>query len=101
MAGVVTDYALARPAVSFRLRSGGRQALATPGTGAPLDAVAAVYGARLAGELLPASADRSLPEPGAGSAEPRCVVGGLVGPATLHRAALAPPREQALHPPGL
>ena len=85
VAGVVTDYALARPAVSFRLRSGGRQALATPGTGAPLDAVAAVYGARLAGELLPASADRSLPEPGPGRAEPRCVVGGLVGPPTLHR----------------
>ena len=85
VAGVVTDYALARPAVSFRLRSHGRQALATPGTGAPLDAAAAVYGAALAGELLPASADRSLPEPGPGAREPRCVVGGLVGPPTLHR----------------
>ena len=82
---VVTDYALARPGVSFRLRVDGRQALNTPGTGAPLDAVAAVYGAAVAELLLPASADRGLPATDPGGEEPRCVVGGLVGPPTLHR----------------
>ncbi len=82
---VVTDYALCRPAVSFRLRVDGRQTLHTPGTGDPRDAVASVYGAQVASELLPASADRSLKEPAPGREQPRCVVGGLVGPPSLHR----------------
>ncbi len=85
VASIVTDYALCRPAVSFRLRVDGRQALHTPGTGDPRDAVASVYGAQVASELLPASADRSLREPVPGREQPRCVVGGLVGPPSLHR----------------
>ncbi len=85
VASVVTDYALCRPAVSFRLRVDGRQALHTPGTGEPRDAVTSVYGAQVASELLPASADRSLREPAPGREQPRCLVGGLVGPPSLHR----------------
>ena len=85
VAAVVTDYALCRPAVAFRLTVDGRRTLRTPGTGEPRDAVASVYGAEVASELLPASADRSLSEPAPGREQPRCVAGGLVGPPSLHR----------------
>ncbi len=101
VAQVVTEYALARPDVAFRLHVEGRSALATPGTGAPADAIAAVYGVEVARALLPAAADRpppsslgtpevtEAPAPGPAApddAPPSCTVAGLVGPPSLHRA---------------
>lgn len=85
---VVADYALAYPEVAFRLTADGRSALASPGSGDPRDAVAAVHGAQVAAALLPAHAERLAPVEG--EAEPaRCEVAGLVGPPSLHRASRA------------
>ncbi len=53
VATVVSEYALARPGVAFSLLVDGRQALRTAGRGALLDAVADVYGARVAARMLP------------------------------------------------
>lgn len=88
VARVVADYALAYPEVAFRLTADGRSALASPGSGDPRDAVAAVHGAEVAAALLPAHAERAAPVEG--EAEPaRCEVAGLVGPPSLHRASRA------------
>ena len=91
MAQVMTDYALARSDVAFRLHVEGRSALATPGTGAPVDAIAAIYGVEVAEVLLSAAADRAatstVSESNAlGDVSPSCVVAGLVGPPSFHRA---------------
>lgn len=48
----VSHYALAYPEIRFRLVSDGRAVLATPGNGQPREALQAVYGAAVAGELL-------------------------------------------------
>ena len=89
VAQVVTDYALARPDVGFRLSVDGRSALTTPGSGAPADAFAAVYGGEVAEALLPAAADRTeapTASPDAASdVLPSCTVAGLAGPPSLHR----------------
>ena len=51
-ARTLQELALARPEVAFRLRSEGRSLLATPGSGALAEAVAAVHGAEAASALL-------------------------------------------------
>ncbi len=45
-------YVLGRPDVAFRLHVDGREGVRSPGTGDPLDAIAAVYGWRVAESLL-------------------------------------------------
>lgn len=56
-AGLISDLvnrlALARPDVSLSLSHNGRVVSRTPGSGKLLDAVAAVYGVSLAGQMLP------------------------------------------------
>ena len=79
VAEAVEAYALAYPAIAFRLESDGRLALQTDGGGSARGAFAAVHGAGIAAALLVASAARV-----AGDA--RCTVEGLVGPPALHRA---------------
>jgi DNA mismatch repair protein MutL len=49
---IIAKYALARPAVAFRLNADGKTLLNSPGTGKLLDAVLAVYGPELARELV-------------------------------------------------
>ena len=83
---VVADYALAYPAVAFRLESEGRELLRAPGGGALRDAVRAIHGPAVAEALLEltheaaADGDEGEPEP------PRALVRGLIGPPSLHRA---------------
>ncbi len=50
---VVSQYALARPGVSFSLLVEGRQTLRTAGRGALIDSITDVYGARVAARMLP------------------------------------------------
>ena len=77
---LLTALALAHPEIAFRLVSDGRVALASPGTGDPRDAVAAVHGVEVARALVPAGARR---EDDAGAT---ATVTALVGPPSLHRA---------------
>ncbi|MBM4411139.1 MAG: DNA mismatch repair endonuclease MutL [Chloroflexi bacterium] len=88
VARVVADYALAYPEVAFRLTADGRSALASPGSGDPREAVAAIHGAEVAAALLPAHAERAAPVEGEADIA-RCEVAGLVGPPSLHRASRA------------
>lgn len=50
---MLTRLAMANPDVAFRFHSGQAQVFATPGTGALLDAVAALLGRELVKELIP------------------------------------------------
>ena len=78
VAQVVSDYALARPGVAFRLESEGRVLLASPGTGGERAAWAAVYDEDLAASLIAFEHEA----PGEhGVIEVR----GLVGPPERHR----------------
>jgi DNA mismatch repair protein MutL len=52
VASVVTHYAMAYPDVRFTLVNDGRTSLQTPGSGSLIDAVAAVYGAEVAGAAI-------------------------------------------------
>ncbi|MDO8615770.1 MAG: DNA mismatch repair endonuclease MutL [Dehalococcoidia bacterium] len=81
IAAVVSHYALAYPEVRFSLLLDGRESLATPGNGDLRDAVAAVYGADVAGVML-AVRDRGQ-ETGDTN---RIAVSGLVAPPQLSRA---------------
>ncbi len=78
VARVLEDYALAYPAVAFRLELDGRAALASPGDGAARSAWAAVYDADSAGALL--ALDHREPVEGGVLG-----VSGLAGPPSLHR----------------
>ena len=78
VARVLEDYALAYPAVAFRLELDGRAALASPGDGEPRSAWAAVYDAESAGALL--ALDHREPVEGG-----VLRVSGLAGPPALHR----------------
>src|SRR5215210_4073112 len=53
IARIVAAYALARPEVRFELLVEGRRALATDGSGDRLNAIVSVYGAEVAGQMLP------------------------------------------------
>ena len=81
---VMSELALAYPEVAFRLVADGRVALATPGTGDPRDALAAVHGADVAGVVVPVTAARSDEATGAA-----VEVAGLAGPPSLHRGSRA------------
>ncbi|MSQ30637.1 MAG: DNA mismatch repair endonuclease MutL [Dehalococcoidia bacterium] len=76
---LIAALALAHPEVAFRLVSDGRVALASPGTGDPRDAVAAVHGVEVARALVPAGARRQEADGAAVD------VTALVGPPSLHR----------------
>ena len=52
---VVTRYALAHPEVRFTLSVDGREAINTPGSGRLQDAILSIYGAEVAGRMLPVS----------------------------------------------
>ena len=56
VAQVVSHYALAYPDVAFSLTVDGRRSLGTAGSGDPREAVAAVYGAPVAAQLLDVTA---------------------------------------------
>ncbi|MCC6237530.1 MAG: DNA mismatch repair endonuclease MutL, partial [Dehalococcoidia bacterium] len=86
VAAVVTDWAVARPDVAFRLASEGRTLLATPGDGALASAFAAIHGPDLGGGLLPLEGTRS------GEDGARVAVSGAVAPPEAHRA-----NRRALH----
>ena len=49
--------ALANPDISFRLINNGRSVLETPGNGRLLDAISALYGTKVAGEMLPVAGE--------------------------------------------
>jgi len=86
---VVADYALAYPAVAFRLESDGRELLRSPGGGALRDAVAAVHHRDIADPLLELSHEAVASGEGASAEEgdrSRTTVRGLIGPPSLHRA---------------
>ncbi len=53
---IISHLALARPEVSFELRAKGRRVFNSPGTGNLLDAVTAVYGAKLGREMISVNA---------------------------------------------
>jgi len=80
-AGHVTEWlqrlALSRPEVSFRLTHDGREALLSPGSRDPLNAVVAVLGRGVARDLLPVQSE---------AAESGIRVSGYVGRPTLSRA---------------
>ena len=78
VARVLEDYALAYPAVAFRLELDGRAALASPGDGEARSAWAAVYDAQSARALL--ALDHREPAEGG-----LLRVSGLAGPPSLHR----------------
>ncbi|MBT6143592.1 DNA mismatch repair endonuclease MutL, partial [bacterium] len=89
VARVVADYALAYPAVAFRLESDGRELLRSPGGGALRDAVAAVHHRDIADALLELDHEAIASGEGASNEEgdrPRATVLGLIGPPSLHRA---------------
>ena len=54
---IVAAYALARPEVRFELLVEGRRALATDGAGDRLNAIVGVYGAEVAGQMVPLDPD--------------------------------------------
>lgn len=82
--GAVTDWlqrlALSRPDVSFRLIHDGREALLSPGSQDPLNAVVALFGRAVARDLLLIPMPETEPRPPAPS------VAGFVGRPTLTRA---------------
>ncbi len=79
VAAVVSDAALARPDVAFRLVADGRALLTAAGGGALEDAVAAVHGAEAARALLPLAGERE-------AEGARVAVGGAAAAPSLHRA---------------
>ena len=52
---VVTRYALAHPEVRFALAVDGKEAINTPGSGRLQDVILSIYGAEVAGRMLPVS----------------------------------------------
>ena len=88
VARVVADYALAYPAVAFRLESDGRELLRSPG-GVLRDAVAAVHHRDIADALMELQHEAVAGGEVASGEEtdrPRATVRGLIGPPSLHRA---------------
>ena len=57
---LVNRLAMAKPEVSFRLRHNDKNVFYAPGTGNRLDAVAAVYGIKIARELIPVAGEDPL-----------------------------------------
>ena len=86
VARVVADYALAYPAVAFRLESDGRELLRSPGGGVLRDAVAAVHHREIADALLEFNHEMAASGENSEEERPRAAVRGLIGPPSLHRA---------------
>ncbi len=84
LADVVTQYALARPGVSFSLLVEGRPTLRTSGRGALLDAVTDVYGAKVAARMLPVAGGEQVWTAAEGDRSVR--VTGMVGQPDVARA---------------
>ncbi|MCS6802671.1 MAG: DNA mismatch repair endonuclease MutL [Chloroflexota bacterium] len=78
-AQVVSQYALARPAVRFTLQVDGRTTLRAPGTGALEDAVVATLGRAAADAMVPVDSRETAPDP-------LTQVVGLVGRPSVSRA---------------
>lgn len=76
---IVTDYALAYPAVAIRLLIDGRTALTTPGSGDLRGAAAAIYGDVTASALIELRGAREEADGAAAR------VSGFVSPPSLHR----------------
>ena len=83
IAHLVSNLALARPAVAFTLVMEGKTALRSPGTGELRDAAAAVYGHQVASGLLPVGSGAT---PGDGQ---QAQVRGLVSPPVVGHASRA------------
>ena len=79
VAQVISELAIAHPAVAFRLRSDGRSVLSTAGGGGLVEAVAAVHGAEVVAALLAVEGRR---EAEGASVE----VGGAAAAPSTHRA---------------
>jgi DNA mismatch repair protein MutL len=82
IARVVSQYALAYPAVKFTLTADSREVLGTPGTGRLLDAALAVYGLEIAGNLIEIADSKW----GSGAGPAAIGVSGLVGTPAIARA---------------
>ncbi len=91
----ISRYALAYPAVRFRLTHNGRITFETPGQGALEEALVAVYGPDVARQLLPVATPTAAAGRGADGAQTGAVgpdtrspdrirVQGFVGPPSLH-----------------
>ena len=80
----VEAYALAYPAVAFRMQVDERRVLSTDGSGDARAAFAAVHGEAMASALLQIAGERTAA--GDGGDEARARVDGLVGPPHVHRA---------------
>ena len=76
---IVTRYALAYPEVRFRYISDGRLSFQTPGNGDRMAALIKVYGAEIAGHMLPLDAEQD-------HVAPEIQVSGFISAPTLHRA---------------
>jgi len=79
IAGVVSQYALAYPEVSFNLFLEGRKTLGTAGKGRLIDSIIEVYGAEIARNML------EVPESGWGSDESPVKVTGMLGAPSVSR----------------
>ncbi len=84
VANVVSQYALAYPEVAFSFTVDGKETLKTSGKGKLLDAVIDVYGASLAGKMLPVVAEDEVWQ--GGITPPEIKVTGMVGAPDLGRA---------------
>ena len=71
---LVNRLAMAKPEVSFRLRHNDKNVFYAPGTGNLLDAVAAVYGIKIARELIPVTGE-----------DPLLTVSGYTGKPSVNR----------------
>jgi len=84
VANIVSQYALAFPGVSFALFSDGKEKLRTSGRGRLLDSIIDVYGAEMAGKMLPVGPPEG--EWSSGQAKSAIEVTGMVGSPELGRA---------------
>lgn len=76
--GFLTRYAIAYPAVAFRVQHDGRETLRTPGNGDSQEVLISVYGLELGSSLLTIPPELTEGQP--------IRVRGFVGPTTVHRA---------------
>ncbi|MCK4863541.1 MAG: DNA mismatch repair endonuclease MutL [Dehalococcoidales bacterium] len=84
VANIVSQYALAFPEVSFVLSVDSKEKLRTSGRGRLLDSIIDVYGAEMAGKMLPLSPPEG--EWSSGQAKSAIEVTGMVGSPELGRA---------------
>lgn len=86
VANVVTQYALAYPEVSFSLLTDGRESLHTTGKGKILETIIDIYGADIAGKMLPvASTETGWQSPSPEGLSNHIKITGMVGAPELAR----------------